>query len=207
MTTTANEIEIKAMISNLRRNVPKNVPVIDRATALAHVNVGLLARHQCRLGKLSQAWATPLPGPLAKAFLQDTIPVAGKIVYKLVPKYMEVLQALDSPLLKMIQHVIERSKDQTLEFKPQEAWDLCWVMTHPSSEVWKLLQSGGTAAIHEASSVEVGETWEASATSLVMLAVMEQVKRHIDTAVTYGIEAEKGNQLSFLVPASSPTTA
>lgn len=154
-----------------------------------------------------RALADPMPGPLGEAFTSKTIEVGGKQVYKVVPRYFLALKAIKSPLIEMMQDIVSSGKVDT-ELKDEEAWEICWIFTHSPAEVREKL-SKGVAALKEASQVEIGDA-EDYPVNLVIIAVMEQLKRHLATAVKYTAEAQERGDVSFfqdLGTSQAPATA
>lgn len=141
-----------------------------------------------------RASADPLPGPLKEAFCDGPITVGGKTVYKVVPRHFAALKALDSPLISVLQDVVQTGKVDT-EFTDEQAWEICWIFTHTGKEVREILAKGANA-VKEASQTEVGDA-EDYPVNLVTMAVMEQLKRHLATAVKFGAEAAEEGKISF----------
>lgn len=153
-----------------------------------------------------RAAAHPLPGPLAEAFCSGPIQVAGKTVYKVVPRTFQALTAVKSPLIEMIQDVVQGGKVDT-EFTDEQSWVICWIFTRPPKEVREMIFKG-PEALKEAATTEVGEEWEAACINLVMAACLEQIKRHMMTVVKFAAEAqEKGDITFFRDSAAAKETA
>lgn len=140
-----------------------------------------------------RASADPLPGPLTKAFCEGPIEVAGVTVFPVVPRYFQALRALNSPLISMLQDVVQSGKIDT-ELADEQAWEICWIFTHTGKQVREAM-SKGIDQIRELSMAEVGESQFPVA--LVTAAVMEQVKRHMETAVKYTAQAKEEGSISF----------
>ncbi len=148
-----------------------------------------------------KAQAKPLPGAAGKAFTTGAIKAGGKIVNRVVPCHFAVLQALNSPLLTMIESAMTKKKVD-VDFKPKEQWDICHVFTSDIEEIYELLEKDGAGAVSKIAKKEVGLKWEAASVNLVMLAVLEQVKRHIETVVRFATEMEENKDVSFFLEQS-----
>ncbi len=140
-----------------------------------------------------RASADPLPGPLVRAFCEGPIEVAGVTVFPVVPRYFQALRALNSPLISMLQDVVQSGKIDT-ELSDEQAWEICWIFTHTGKQVREAMTKG-VNQIRELAMVEVGESQFPVA--LVTAAVMEQVKRHMETAVKYTAQAKEEGSISF----------
>ena len=88
-------------------------------------------------------------------------------------------------------------KKSDVDFKPKEQWEICYVFTEDSETVYTLLENEGAKSISLAAKKSVGLKWDAAAVNLVMLAVLEQVKRHIETTVKFAAEMEASGDVSF----------
>lgn len=141
-----------------------------------------------------RAIADPLPGPAGDAFCSGPIEVGGKIVYKVVPRHFQALKAIGSPLIGIMQDVVSTGKVET-EFDDEQAWEICWIFTHTGKQVREVFTKG-VSAIKEAAMVEVGEC-EDYPVNLVIFAIMEQLKRHMSTAIKYNAEAQERGDVSF----------
>jgi hypothetical protein len=145
---------------------------------------------------IQKAQSKPLPGAAGKAFTSGPIKAAGKVVNRVVPCHFAILQALESPLLAMIENAMTQ-KRQEVDFKASEQWDVCYIFTEDAEAVYELLESEGVSSVRKAAKSTVATKWEAAAVNLVMLAVMEQVKRHIETTVRFAGEMEAQGEVSF----------
>lgn len=152
-----------------------------------------------------RAAAHPLPGPLADAFCSGPIQVAGKTVYKVVPRTFQALTAIKSPLIEMIQDVVQGGKVDT-EFSDEQTWAICWIFTHRPKEVRELIAKG-PEVLKEVATVEVGEEWEAACINLVMAACLEQIKRHMSTVIKFSAEAQEKGEITFFRDSAVKETA
>ena len=174
----------------------RNATAIPREIALGAVNIDRYAEWRGRQACIEKAQSKPLPGASGKAFASGPVRAAGKIVNRVVPSHFAVLQSLDSPLLSMIENAMGK-KSVDVSFKPHEQWQICYVFTEDAEEVYTLLETEGAKAVAQAAKKAVGMGWEASAVNLVMLAVLEQIKRHVETTVKFAAEMEAQGDVSF----------
>lgn len=149
-----------------------------------------------------RASAHPLPGPLRDAFCSGPITVAGKTIYKVVPRTFQALVAIDSPMIKTIQDVVQTGKVDT-EFTEEQAWEICWIFTHEPKAVREMLDKG-VAALKEAAVNEVGESWDAAAVNMVIAGCLEQIKRHMLTSVKFAAEAQEKGEITFFRDLATP---
>ncbi len=174
----------------------KNAKPIPRDIAIGTVNTDLLFRFRGKQSCIEKAMARPLPGAAGKAFTTGAIKAAGKVVNRVVPAHFAILQAVNSPILVMIENAMTKKKSD-VDFKPQEQWDICFIFTEDAEIVYTLLENDGAKSVQSASKKAVGMKWDAAAVNLVMLAVLEQVKRHIETTVKFAGEMESQGDISF----------
>ena len=145
---------------------------------------------------IERAMAKPLPGASAAAFTKGEINAADKIVNRVVPAHFAVLQALDSPLLKMIEQATTKTKAD-VDFTAEQRWQVCYVFTEDAKTIYKALKSKGADFIREQSENVVMATWDEAQINLVMIAVLEQIKRHIQTTVKFAGEMKERGDVSF----------
>jgi hypothetical protein len=169
---------------------------IDRETALKAVNIDLLKSWRNKQTCIERAQSKPLPAAAGKAFTSGNIKACGKVVSRVAPVHFAILQALDSPLLKMIEQATTSSKNE-VDFKASEQWDVCYVFTEDAEAVYTMLETDGVKAIRQAAKKAVGLKWDAAAVNLVMLAVLEQIKRHVQTTVRMASEMKDEGEVSF----------
>lgn len=150
-----------------------------------------------------RASADPMPGPLIRAFCEGPIEVAGVTVFPVVPRYFQALRALNSPLISMLQDVVQSGKIDT-ELTDEQAWEICWIFTHSGKQVRDAMAKG-LSVLKELSMVEIGESQFPVA--LVTAAVMEQIKRHMETAVKYTAQAKEEGSISFFQDSVTPPNA
>lgn len=152
---------------------------ISREIALRTVNVelyiGWLKREACR----KKAAAIPMPGPTLGAFMDDAIEVQGKKVCRIVPAHFFVLQKIESPLLGIMSQLAEE-RQAALRMDNEQLWDICYLFTNDPRDVYSLVRKGGKEALREASG-SIALEWAAELPELVVMAVMEQIKRHVLT--------------------------
>lgn len=153
--------------------------------------------HRGRQACIQKAMAKPLPGALGNAFLKSDIKVGSRMIRPVVPAHFAVLQALDSPLLKLIAEATSSKSAELKNPSQEEKWEICHVFTAEPKTLFKELKSKGVDFIREQAQDAVGMTWEAAEVELAMPAIMEQLKRHIETTVRFAAEMEAKNEVSF----------
>lgn len=173
-----------------------NAPIIPREVALRAINTKRYQEWQAEQEAIAAAQIKPLPGTSLKAFTTGAIKAGGRYVSRVVPAHFAVLQALDSPLIKMIENATTK-KDKEVEFKPSQQWEVCYVFTEDAEKVYTLLENEGVKAVRSAAKRDVGLKWEAAAVNMVLMAVLEQVKRHIQTTVKMVGEMEQEGEVTF----------
>ncbi len=151
-----------------------------------------------------RASADPLPGPLGQAFCEGPIEVAGVTVYPVVPRYFQALKALNSPLISMLQDVVQSGKMDT-ELEDEKAWEICWIFTHTGKQVREQIAKG-KESLSELAIETVGESSDYPV-GLVMAAVMEQIKRHMTTAIKHTADAKEEGKISFFQDSVTPQNA
>lgn len=160
-----------------------------------------LHRQEC----IRRAMAKPLPGASGAAFTTGAIKVAGKVVNRVVPTHFAALQALQSPLLAMMENATATTKAE-VDFDDEQQWQICFVFTSDARELRKMLKSEGIDAI-KVEAEKACSDWSAAEINFVMLAVIEQLKRHVETTVKFAAEMEEKGDISFfLQPSQNPST-
>jgi hypothetical protein len=176
---------------------------ISRDIALSIVNKAKWFEFKGRQNFIAQAQSKPLPGAAGKAFTSGAIKVGGRVINRVVPAHFAILQALDSPLLKMIESATTKNKVD-VDFKANEQWEVCYVFTNDAETTYEILETEGVKAIKSEAKKGVGMKWEAAEVNLAMLAVIEQIKRHIQTTVKMAAEMEASGDVSFFQEQSQP---
>lgn len=169
---------------------------IDRQTALKHVNRAKAYELRGRQSVTASANSKPLPGPALEAFTSGPITVAGHTVEKVVACRFGILQAVDSPIILLIENA-KRTESSKIEFTQQQMWDICYLFTNDAGTVFDAFEKGGKEWLQKESKKEVGLKWEFHEVDLVMMAVMEQLKRHVETFVKFVAEIEEKGQITF----------
>lgn len=178
------------------RKAVQTTPTVSREVALRAVNLDPFLKWKGRQACLAAAKAKPLPGAAGHAFTSGDIKIAGKVVHRCVPAHFAVLQAISSPLLVMMEEAASK-KEVRMDFKPQEQWEMALVFTEDAEAMYDLLESEGVKAIKQKARKEIGMKWEPASVNLVIVAILEQIKRHVETTVKFSAEAEKDGQISF----------
>jgi hypothetical protein len=153
---------------------------------------------------IERAMAKPLPGASASAFTTGAIEAGGHIVRRVVPTHFAVLQALKSPLLAMIEQASKEAA-ASIDLDPDQQIEICHVFTADPKDLRATLKaSGGVDAIRAQAQNACGE-WGAAEINFVILAIIEQLKRHVETTVRFAADLEaKGDVSFFLEPKPRP---
>jgi hypothetical protein len=185
---------MKALLEeNLKRL--QTTSTIDREIALRSVNWPLYYQWKGRQSCLQKAAAKPLPGGLLGAFFDKSIRVGDKDVCRIVPAHFFVLQKIESKLLDMLSGAEANGKSDG-DLSEHEKWKICWLFTHNPKEMFDLVETHGPAALWEqAKSIAV--EWPAEQVESVVLAVIEQIKRHAETKARLVSDMKKEGSLSF----------
>ena len=146
---------------------------------------------------IRKAQSVPLPGASKDAFTKDSIKVGSRQIRPVVPAHFAILQALDSPLLKLIADATANKTAELANPTQEQKWEICHVFTAEPKTLFKELKSKGVDFIREQSADAVGLEWQAAEVELAMPAIMEQLKRHIETTVKFAAEMEAKGDVSF----------
>ena len=146
---------------------------------------------------IRQAQSVPLPGASKDAFTKSQIRVGERRINPVVPAHFAVLQALDSPLLKLIADATANKSAELTNPTQEQKWEICHVFTADAKTLFKTLKSKGVDFIREQAADAVGMEWQAAEVELAMPAIMEQLKRHIETTVRFAGEMEKEGDVRF----------
>lgn len=146
------------------------------------------------------AMAKPLPGASADAFIKGATKVAGETVHEVYPIHIVCLQAVDSPLLKLVQAAaVSEEKKGTQNFQEQDEWNVCYIFTENPKTLRAIIKNGGAAEIGKRAEELVDGKWNAAKINAVSLSVIEQFHRHIQTSVKFTAEVEgQGDEGFFL---------
>lgn len=154
-----------------------------------------LINHRARQSCIGKAMAKPLPGAAESAFTKGAIPAAGKSVNRVVPTHFAVLQALSSPLLTMIENATAETK-ANVDFDDEQQWQVCFVFTSDAKELRRTMKDKGVEEIKRQAEAACGD-WSAAELNFVMLAVVEQLKRHVEQTVKFAAEMQAGGEVEM----------
>lgn len=153
-----------------------------------------------------RAGADPLPGPAGDAFaLNGAIKIgsSGLSVRRVVAADWQFFKAVDSPILKMLLE-LRQNPSGTVEVPvtTEEEWEMAYQFTRPVGEVRSALAQGRDKFRNIARD-HIGDQVDESVVSLIRLAVIEQVRRSFQSAVTYKQEMEKEGEVTFFQDAEA----
>ena len=149
-----------------------------------------------RQGAIVKAMAKPLPGAAGDAFISGPINIAGKAVKKITPAIWMLLQAINSPILRMFEEAVSSGASRVDWTEPQK-WDACWIFTEDTRRLESLMESQGASAVSKEAKDVVSHDWEEAQIDLVMAAIVEQILRHAQTKVRYVKEASEKGDVRF----------
>ena len=134
-----------------------------------------------------RAAATPLPGPLADAFLKDAIQVDENVfVRRIVASDWSLLQWMDSPLYRMF---LELQKDEPLreeiKYTDEEEWEMCWQFTHSPKEC-RVLREKGREVFRATCTEQIGDNVLMGVQKAIVAAISKQVVACFGTKVGFG---------------------
>ena len=153
---------------------------------------------QGRQACIRRAQARPLPGASGVAFTSGPITVGTKTVNRVVPAHFAILQALDSPILKMIEDATTGGETKSNAiFKSNEIWEACYVFTEDVAALYSVLETKGAQCLRDAAKKAVGLNPDFPSPNLVMLAIIQQVKSHVETTVRFAAELKESGQTTF----------
>jgi hypothetical protein len=141
--------------------------------------------------KQQQAMAVPLPGEAGDAFLKGAIQVGGHFVNEVFPVHPKALQAVNSPLLKIMGGGgADSSGKQTLEVEPSEEREICFIFTcdperledTPKNKLADFIKAGAKEKFGRANSATI---------SAIVNAVFLQWLRHRNTQLELNSATEQ----------------
>jgi hypothetical protein len=154
-----------------------------------------------------RASADPFPGPLSEAFCKGAIQVGEFQVRKIVASDWKILKALDSPILKFIQEMIQDpGQVPDVPVNDVEEWEVCLQFTRDPESVRELL-SKGREVFRSAATKEIGDTVEAETVKIIVACVAEHIRRSWATALSYKAELEEKGEVTFFRDAAPAAAA
>lgn len=188
-------METKEEIEYIRRGA-LNPEQLAQARASINLTpyVAFTRKRECA----EKANSVPLPGASADAFIRGATRVGDVIVREVEPVHIACLQAVDSPILKMVSQATEsKEKSSNADFGIKDQWYICHIFTANPDDLLDILDCGGTEKIKEVSKAAINKQWNAAKINMVMLAVIEQFHRHIQTTVKFAAQVEGQVESSF----------
>jgi hypothetical protein len=172
-----------------------------REEALSIVKPQLLDNFLQRQASISRSLCKPLPGAARGAFLNRSITVGDKQIQRITAYIWMVIEALDSPLLKLLELSATQKEPGKVEiktkWKPFQIWELCYIFSLPHDELEAKFEGGAIQDFKKAAHKEVGKYWDAALIDLAFAAIMEQFKRHVETKVKVYSEMEAKGDVTF----------
>lgn len=147
---------------------------------------------------IRRAQLKPLPGDSADAFIKGATRVGDVTVREILPIHIACLQAVNSPLLTLVQKATEsEDKKGDSDFSEDEQNEVCYIMVEDPKTLRSILKSGGEPALKEKATEMIQDIWNAAKINMVVLAVIEQFHRHVKTSVKFAGEVESQGDKSF----------
>ena len=179
--------------------------VIPREVVLQHVNRAKVFEFAGRLHYAERARRVPLPGAAGKAFTSGPIKAGMFTVSRIAPAHWALLQAVDSPLIKMYEGLKSATaengeKKSNADWTTADQWNACHIMTGDIEAIYETLETKGAAQVVKDARKSFGMNPDAApAINPIIAAILEQMKRHIETIVQYAAEMESEGQVSFFL--------
>lgn len=155
------------------------------------------SRFRTRQSCIRKAMEKPLPGNAGDAFLAGRMTVNERTIYEVVPTHVKILQALDSPLLKMAGEAeASEEKKASADFTEEQQCEICFIFTEPPRILRMLFKEKGIEWIRNSAH----ETWmdkPAAEITMTVTAAIVQYARHIRTTVEFAQEMEASGDKSF----------
>lgn len=168
------------------------------AKARGAVNLGPYISFKQRNECAERAQSVALPGAAADAFIRGATKVGDVIVREVEPVHIACLQAVNSPILNMVSQATEaKEKSSDADFGIKDQWYVCHIFTANPDDLMDILDCGGEKKIKEVSKNAIYKQWNAAKINMVMLAIIEQFHRHVQTTVKFAAEVEGQVDKSF----------
>ncbi len=138
-----------------------------------------------------RALATPLPGPLSDAFLNDAIDVGGGYkVRRFVASDWPLLQWLDSPFYRLILEAQKEVANQDpIKCSDEEEWEACWQFTHLPKQC-RELKSKGRETFRTKATEEMADSISPLLAKKMVAAISQQIFNSFSTAIKYGSDGD-----------------
>ena len=173
----------------------RNAKPVSRETALKAVNWDNYGRWLEKQKSIASAQTRPLPGPAERAFTNGDIKAGDCLVKRVVPIHFAALQAVKSPILKMIESATT-GVESKMDWSEEDQWNACYIFTVEPRQLRGEMKLDGIDSIKGKAAALV-ENWSAAQVNVVILAILEQIKRHVETTVRFAAEMEGEGNLTF----------
>lgn len=148
------------------------------------------ARHEARGAILSEANATPLPGPLLDAFAHVPEEIGGLKIRALVHYDFVLLKKLGSPLLDQLKRGAKSVQDQTAEpqqtttFSDEQSYEMILQFSRPIEAAAALVEKG-VAHFRTTAIREIGMKLGPVESALLVKAIEKEFIRAFSTVIKY----------------------
>ena len=185
-------------------NALKNAVAIPRDIAVGTINRAKLFEFRGRQACAAKAHGRPLPGASGHAFTSGPIKAGGLTVARVTPAHWAVLQSLESPLIGMVESVKEAetgadgTKKTSMQWAQKDQWNACYIFTQDIEALYCIMEEKGGKEIAKMARREFGMNPDVAASvNVIMAAILEQMKRHVETMVHFAAELEGSKEISF----------
>ena len=106
------------------------------------------------------------------------------------------MRARKSPILDQIAEMQKpEGQREEVRMTDEQQWEICWQFTHPIADVKAAFSKSPEELAKLAE--EFGDTESPQVMDLLLRAVIEQLRRTYETALSYAQEAKEGAQIDF----------
>lgn len=155
-----------------------------------------------------RASASPLPGPLFDAFASEHVIQVGEIkVRKIVSNDWPIFEKLQSPLIELTKEKAQNDGGAVdLTVTNEQECEMVWQFTHTPRECRELMAEG-REAFRERAVLEVGDSIDQPTVKLIIMAIMEHLKRSWQTCLEHQAKMEQEGQVTFFRDTTANKTA
>ena len=133
-----------------------------------------------------RAATDPLPGPLAEAFLSDSIKVGQINVRRVVASDWPILKQLNSPIyLQWLEMQKAPEIREEVPFTDEQAYEMCWQFTHTPKES-RVLLVGGVEAYRLKATEEIADMFDLATLTEIVNAIQQQLMRSSRSVLKLG---------------------
>jgi len=165
--------------------------------------------HYLRNEAAKRANSNPLPGPAGDAFGKNGPIKVGDsfLIREVVASDWKVMAAIDSPIIRLLMEIRQNPEKPNMAITAEEEAEIAFQFTRTPKECREVIKSG-KEAFREKALEEIADKVDAVTISLMVAAVIEQVKRSFNTGISYREKMEKEGEVRFFLdsPETNPET-